>query len=391
MNKTYKVDVVVKYFYPVAAGIETNVLETYSRLAKQGWDITIHTTRDKHKEKNVLPIHSKIKGIKVIRYESGIFKYTPEIDWKESDFVCLHNFDIFPHFYIFLKALIDKIARRKKYALFVTPHGGFNPDWKSFSLLKIIIKSIYHFIAGIVIINYVVDGVRAVSIWEKERMMAWGIRKNKIKVISNGLEDEAYLDPTNKVTKKIKKLTDRSKPYIIQVGRINKIKNFETTVKALAILPKELKFVIVGPVQDPVYKAKLDKLIIELELLKRVIFAGVIRGTDKYYLIRNSEAMVHMALWEANCNVVHEAMSQEKMCFVSNRAGLKCQICSRKNGFSFKARDVKGLTRELSIYLEDKSNKKYLAMTNKNLKYVKNHSWEKVSERMGNFYLKRKI
>ena len=41
-----RLHVITRYFYPVAAGIETNILETYSILASRGWDITIHTSKD---------------------------------------------------------------------------------------------------------------------------------------------------------------------------------------------------------------------------------------------------------------------------------------------------------------------------------------------------------
>ena len=43
-----KIHVITKYFYPVAAGIETNILETYSVLVKKGWDVTVHTSKDEY-------------------------------------------------------------------------------------------------------------------------------------------------------------------------------------------------------------------------------------------------------------------------------------------------------------------------------------------------------
>jgi CO dehydrogenase/acetyl-CoA synthase epsilon subunit len=45
------IHVITKYFYPVAAGIETNILETYSKLASK-WDITIHASADEYLYKN---------------------------------------------------------------------------------------------------------------------------------------------------------------------------------------------------------------------------------------------------------------------------------------------------------------------------------------------------
>lgn len=53
--KNNKIDIVVKYFYPVAAGIETNVLETYSVLVKMGWDVTVHTSNLEYTTGEILP------------------------------------------------------------------------------------------------------------------------------------------------------------------------------------------------------------------------------------------------------------------------------------------------------------------------------------------------
>ena len=49
------VDVITKYFYPVAGGIENNIMQTYVALQNTlGWDVTIHTLRDTYTEKYTL-------------------------------------------------------------------------------------------------------------------------------------------------------------------------------------------------------------------------------------------------------------------------------------------------------------------------------------------------
>ena len=141
-RKKRKIDVVVKYFFPVIAGIETNVLETYSVLAKKGWEVTIHTSKDIYKKKNVLSSEEVIRGLRVRRYPFSGFGFFPDIDWRNADLVCLHNFDIFPHLRIFIHSLVLKIIKKKKFALVLTPHGGFSLDtvWSIFPWWKRIIK-----------------------------------------------------------------------------------------------------------------------------------------------------------------------------------------------------------------------------------------------------------
>src|SRR3989304_5248133 len=240
-----RLHVITRYFYPVAAGIETNILETYSILASRGWDITIHTSKDIYRQKNVLPDQEMLRGLKIKRYRLGKFGFRPVLDWDQTDFVCLHNFDIFPHFQILAYSLLRKISGRKNYRLLVTPHGGFNPLWKIFPMHKAAIKCLYLRLPCVFLINIVVDGVRAVSDWERGVLIDWGISPKKVVTISNGLENEAYLDVNRLAGRDIRSRVSRWGKYLIQIGRIYPIKNYETVIRALPFIPREYKFIIV--------------------------------------------------------------------------------------------------------------------------------------------------
>ncbi len=198
------IDVVVKYFYPVTAGIETNILETYSVFVEKGWDVTIHTSKDVYEKKNVLPDEETVRNLRVRRYAFGRFGFFPNIDWSSTDMVCLHNFDIFPHLRLLVYALVRKIFRKKTFSLTLTPHGGFNPEWSIFTPLQAFVKRAYTYTMGVMLINAVVDGVRAVSNWEKQEMIEKRINPNIITVISNGIEDEAFADLDQAATPEIK-------------------------------------------------------------------------------------------------------------------------------------------------------------------------------------------
>src|SRR3989344_961474 len=90
-----KINAIVKFFYPVAAGIETNMLETYSILAKKGWDVTIYTTKDTHIEKNLLKDKETIRGLKVVRLRYWQFA-TLKFNWRQADLIAIHNFNLLP-------------------------------------------------------------------------------------------------------------------------------------------------------------------------------------------------------------------------------------------------------------------------------------------------------
>jgi glycosyltransferase involved in cell wall biosynthesis len=384
--KNLKIDVVVKYFYPVAAGIETNVMETYSVLAKKGAKVTIHTSKDTLLEKNILKRKETIRGLNILRKPFQKFGYWPNINFQNTDVVALHNFDIFPHFWILLYCLFLKVTGRKNFALFLTPHGGFNPEWSIFSKLKSIIKQAYHFTVGTLLINLVVDGMRAVSDWERMEIIKKGVFEDKVVTIDNGIEDEAYKDVEKLASTDIKDKVKSFGKYIVQIGRIYPIKNYETTIKALVKTPSNLHYVIAGPIGDQAYSDKLNKLAKELGVEKRVHFVGVIRGIDKYYLIKKSQMMVHMAIWESYCNVVHEGLSQGLVCIVANNTALPFLIKNRVNGYCVETKNVKILAQKINHILKNKNSQFIKDIEKRNREYGLENSWRKVAIKMGNFY-----
>jgi glycosyltransferase involved in cell wall biosynthesis len=381
-----RVDVILKYFYPVAAGIETNTLETYSVMAKNGWDVTIHTSKDDHTVKDVYKDFEEYRGLKIKRYSFSRFGYSPNIDYKNTDIVALHNFDIFPHFLLLIKYLLMKIMGQKKFGVILTPHGGFNPEWSIFTKLQVLIKRTYHFTIGTLLINSVVDRMRAVSEWERNEIIGKRVFSRKVVTISNGLEDQAFVDVDKLASNDIKQKVKKLGKYIIQIGRVYPIKNYETTLKALAKSDKNLNYVIAGPIASNEYKAELDVLIKKLGIEKRVHFVGIIRGIDKYYLIKKSVAMVHMAIWESFCNVVHEGMSQGKVCIVANNTALPLLIHDGVNGFCVETKDVSTLSKRIAFVLDKENAGEVEKMAEINKEKSKEHRWSNVADKMDKTY-----
>ncbi|MEK7576588.1 MAG: glycosyltransferase [Patescibacteria group bacterium] len=384
-----KINVVLRYFLPVTAGIEINVWQTYRMLAKQGWDITIHTTTDTYTETASLSKEEVIDGLKVRRYKHHLLGFKPEINWNETDAVCLHNFDIFPHVWILLRALFLKLTGKKKFFLFVTPHGGFCPEWSVFPYISRNIKRFYTNTFGVFLINRVVDGVRAVSPWEAEEMKNQGIKENLIQVITNGLENEAYADIEANTSVAIKKIVSEAGTYIMDNSRIKPIKNIESIINALSLLPENIHFIHIGTTQDFKYRESILALVASLNLEHRVHFLGVVRGFDKYYLYKHALTFVHPAIWEANANVVHEAWSQRLITIVGDSTGMRSQVKDSENGYRVPVHDIRMLAMLINKTLVPENYDLLEAMRSKNMDYVYTHSWKEVGKRMGEFYLNR--
>lgn len=252
-----------------------------------------------------------------------------------------------------------------------------------------VIKYIYHYTLGVMLINLVVDGVRAVSEWEKKEMIKKGISPARIAVIDNGIEDEAYLNVEALASDEIKAKASQFGDYFIQIGRVYPIKNYETVIKAMPKMPEKLSFVIVGPISDVAYHKKLQKLALDLGLDRRVIFAGVIRGVDKYYLIKKAQMMVHMALWESFCNAVHEGMSQGLPCVVANNTALPLLIEDGKNGYCVTTKDSDMVADRVRHIYEHPASDEITEMREVNRVQGLANSWRAVAQRMGQFYLSR--
>lgn len=389
-QKTKHLDVITRYFYPVAAGIETNILETYSVLADMGWDVVIHTSRDTYNEKNSLQEEEKLRGLNISRYKWSWWGCMPKIDWDQSYAVCLHNFNIFPHTLLLAYVILRKLLHQRTPYIFLTPHGGFNPEWSIFNPVSAWIKRTYHYSLGAVLINKTVHGVRAVSNWEQKEMITHGIASHLIRVIPNGMEDEAFQDLDQLASKEVKDIVQQYAPYSITVSRIHPIKNYETTLRALALMPKEVKHIIVGPIASTDYKLQLEKMIAQLGLSDRVLFAGVIRGIDKYYMIKHAYAMVHMAKWESFCNAVHEGLSQGTTCIVADNTALSYLIQPGSNGFLIDTYDNKALAQQMTWVYTHQHDRELVQMNERNIQNYQ-VSWKEVAKKMNDFYLSESI
>lgn len=383
-QKKLQIAVVNRYFYPVTAGIETNLMEIYPTLQRHNWNVTVHVTNNTLERKNVLRKSEMIKGVRVKRYKSGMLGFFPKIQWSKIDILSIQNFTLSPHLYIFFYVLVLKILNKKHFSFILSTHGGFTPDWPTFSPPQRIIKGFLHKYLGRWFINLTTDDIRAVSEWEKNELIKSGINPSLISIIGNGIEKEAF---THVSSKKIRSQVKSYGKYLIQISRIHRTKNIETTIKALPYLPKEIKFVIVGPTEDHKYKAELEILIKKLQLEKRVIFTGVINGSDKYYLIKHSQMMVHMALWEAYANVILEGMSQGKVCIVSDIPSLAAIVHNGIHGYRIPKRNSKALSKQILYVLQEKNGRIISSIERTNYYFARQRSWTNIVEVIERYYL----
>jgi glycosyltransferase involved in cell wall biosynthesis len=352
------------------------------------WDITIHTSASTPGAPDSLPPTADVRGLKVRRYHWNWWGYRPQFDWQKTDLLAFHNFDIFPHSWILIMAGIRKLLGLRVPKIFLTPHGGFTiaTGWHTYPLWQRIIKKTYQNTLGVFLINHVVDGYRSVSAWEGEETKKNGVNPAKIHVITNGIEDEAYKNIDQLASDHIRQVVKDLGRYVLQIGRIHPIKNQATTVKALALLPQNINFAIVGPVTDSDYKNKLDCLIKEYHLENRVKFLGVVSGIDKYYLLKNCAVYTHMSTWESYCNTVHESMSQGCVSIVSKDTALEELVRDQISGFALPVFDFIAVAEKVKFIIDNPDSPLIRKVRRESIAYTQGHSWREISSQVEKVY-----
>src|SRR5260221_1447159 len=231
--KTNTINVIANYFYPVYTGLEINMLNTYAELVKKGWVVNVFTTKNNHLGENNLRTFETIKGIRVKRFSRLTYPFnliTGKSLYSNSNILSLHDFSVTTHLPIYIRVAFHKFFKTKRFTLIFSSHGLFNYDNKIYPGLKMRLRKIVERFLGVALINYCADGIRAVSEKEKQGLINASINTNLIKVIGNGIEDEAYLNIDKLASKEIKQFVMDEKPYLLQLGRMDPVKNFELVI-----------------------------------------------------------------------------------------------------------------------------------------------------------------
>ncbi|MEK7570862.1 MAG: glycosyltransferase family 4 protein [Patescibacteria group bacterium] len=376
----FRLHVVNRYFFPVHAGIETALLQLLRHFDPKKYSITMHVSASTLSEQNILPLEDKKENILIKRYKTIKGFFLPKLSNNQMDAVCLTNFTLVPHLVIFCSIAVLKMIGMKRFKTVYFPCGGFTPDWKTFSPTKRFIKQLIHIVLGRRLINYTADSVIAISNWEKEELIKNSISPRLIHVIPLGVEDEAFLSmKTEHISQKTKDIVKKAKPYIIQVSRIHRIKNIDTTIRALSLMKNPFTYIIAGGIEDKSYFEELQTLIKEKKLTNNVIFAGRISIADKYYLIDHSIGMIHMSHNKSFGLSVYEGMSRGKICIAANNSALPEAVIDGKNGYLIETEDANTLAKKLTFLQTAKGRFETKRMEKNNKTEMKKYRWETVA------------
>ena len=348
---------VVDFYKPSweAGGITRVCYEISSRLANRGHEVTVYAM-DGFKTRLDVP---KNKPVDVDGIPTYYFRnisnlltrnnfYTPYFlpfiakkDLKKFDVIHVHTYRspmaIFVCYY----------ARKYKIPYVLQAHG---------SVPRIIekkgLKYLFDIFFGYKILKDASKMI-AVSNVEVNQYIKMGVPKEKIIVISNGIDVDSFSDLPEKGT--FRKQYGISEKYIVLfLGRLHEIKGIDFLIESYAELKKEQDdVVLVLAGSDDGYKDKAEILINELNLKNEVRFIGHIGGADKLAAYVDADVLVYPSIFEIFGLVPFEAVMCGTPIIVTDDCGCGDLVRDANCGHLIKYGNVNDLKDKIKHSIEN--------------------------------------
>lgn len=307
---------VVTYFAPCfsAGGVVNAAYEIAKTQVENGHDVCVYTT-DSCQERIKLEnnYNVDIDGIKVFYFRniSNSVKTKLTIDMPISLIRYLkktiNNFDII-HLHEHRHSLAiatHRYAKKNNIPYVLQAHGSVLPFFQKEKM-----KEIFDKVWGFDILHDA-SKVFALTEVEKEQYLKMGIKQEDIEIVPLGINLEDYTDFPEKGKFKSRLNIDENDKLILFLGRIHEIKGLDLLIKSFNQISNDnIKLAIVG--EDYDFKGEVEKLINEFDLNEKVIFPGVLTGSDKIEALIDCDIFVMPSRYESFTTSGLEAMACSK-------------------------------------------------------------------------------
>ncbi len=282
--------------------------------------------------------------------------------------------------YSSLNAIAGKLIYESK--LLITEHGIYHREREREILISDSISEIYKklwigFFRVISAVAYRLTD-KLVTLFEKNQLfqLELGADKDKMLVIPNGIDIEKY------------GLSKESHPGFTVgfVGRISRIKDLKTAIKAFRIVKDEIpdsKFIVVGPMEDEDYREELFSLLGILQLEDSVVFTGPMDTTEVYPKI---DVLLLSSVSEGQPLVILEAMAGGTPVVSTDVGGCKEMVekDGKRAGFIVKPKDYISMAKAI-IRLHDRNLREELGKNGREI-VERNYSLEKMVDSYRKLY-----
>ncbi len=198
-----------------------------------------------------------------------------------------------------------------------------------------------------------VNGVTAVSKKvAEEHIGRQTTKKDKIRVIYNGLEVDKAVAMENKNELKRRIGVPLTSYVVLSVGNLRPVKGYSFIFEALEMLlskGKDVKLLIVG---DGSYKRNLEIELQDKGISENVIFAGEKEELSDF--LNMADTFVMASLWEGLPNSLLEAMAAGLPIIATKVGGIPEVVDDNENGLLIDPKDSKALAQAIERMISDK-------------------------------------
>jgi len=378
-----KIGFLITYFYPKTGGAENNCYYLAKELAKKH-EVHVFCSGEEDKDEVIDKINvHRSKEIFRIRYYLGYYpSIIKNILSYDLDILHVHGLGFPQH-----DRAVSKLKKIKPETKIVcTPHGPFMA-LKGYNLLAHLFKKLYTPFIVKSLKKY--DRIIQVNPWQKEWMkQEYGISKNKIVFIPNGIDKNAFEKSNVNILIKLGNKYDLGKKIVISyLGRIQQYKGIDQIIEALVLLKKDypnIKFLAIG--KDAGDRVRLEKLAKAGGVERDITFTGEVSEEEKYALLDLSEIFIFPSEWEAFGIAALEAMAKGNVIISTKTEGGRFLIKEGKNGFLFDFGNFNELAENIKkTFLDPKIKAK---IQKNNIKKAKRFLWNNIAKQLEKEYRK---
>jgi len=354
-------------------GLEYVVHFLSNALVRLGHEVTVFT---RSARKKVSILDTEKTDYKVFRYwlprSKGLFhelmiKIMLRSKMKGEKFDIVHAHEIYPAGYWTLRSL-----NQFKNRTVITTHGediqvepdynyGLRPNGRITEKVRSALKEGQYFTTGA---NFL-----------RGQMVGLGASEDCVKVIPNGVNLELF---------SCKDAFRSPKPYLFSMGRLVRIKGYDTLIKAFARVVEEnpnLDLIIAG---RGIEERNLKDLAIKRRLEERVKFVGFVRGDEKISLLKGCRLYVCPSRREGLPLSNVEALAAGKPVIAFKVGGNPDIIKDGKNGLLVEPEDIEDLASKIQTLLRD--DQLLEKMSRQALMIVKKYDWLEIARQYESLY-----
>jgi glycosyltransferase involved in cell wall biosynthesis len=203
---------------------------------------------------------------------------------------------------------------------------------------------------------------------------------NKVKILPIGVDFERFSSKPKQNLKE--KLNLQDKFIILDVCFLLPKKNLEMILKALKLLPSNVVFLHAGGISDINYKQKLDKMIKNLKLEKRVVFLGKVSREEIVAAYHTADVFVQSGFRESFCIPIIEAIASG-LPVITTKVGVANDVIeNNKTGFIVKNENE--IVNKINLLIEDASLRRKIGRNSKEV--AKKYEWEVIIDKLEKIY-----